>query len=74
MILVAKQQDVRTRRIVIQTDMGPLMAPKILAVVPSTSKINKVIPEDIFEDLIKDFKKLKVELIALRKDQRPNTS
>ena len=55
-------------------NMGPLMAPKIPAAVSSTFKINKVIPEDILENLIKDFKELKVELIALRRDQRPNTS
>ena len=54
--------------------MGPLMASKTSAAVPSTSKINKVIPEDTLEDLIKSFKELKVKLTALRRDQRPNTS
>ena len=73
-ILIAKLQHVRTRGIVTQADMDPLMAPKTLAAAPSTSKINKVIPDDILEDLIKDFKKLKVELTTLKKDQRSNTS
>ena len=68
MILVAKQQRVRTRGIATRVDMGPLMAPKIPAAAPSTSKINKVIPEDTLEDRIKGFKKLKVKLTTLRKD------
>ena len=42
--------------------------------VSSTFKINKVIHDKTLEDLIKDFKELKVELTALRKNQRSNTS
>ena len=73
-ILVAKQQHVSARGIVTRADMGPLMAPKTPATIPSTSKINKVIPEDTLEDVIKGFKELKVELTALRRDQKPNPS
>ena len=51
--------------------MGPIIAPKTPATAPFTSKINKVIPENTLEDLIKV---LKVELTTLRRDQRPNTS
>ena len=54
--------------------MGPLMALKTPTVVPSTSKINKVISENTVENLIKGFKELKVKLIALKRDQNPNTS
>ena len=50
--------------------MGSLMVLKILVAIPSISKINKV----ILEDTLKDFKELKIELTALRRDQRPNTS
>ena len=66
-ILVAKQH-VRIRAIATRVDMGLQMAPKIPAATLSTSKINKVIPEDTLEDLIKGFKELKVELTALRRD------
>ena len=50
------------------------MALRALAATPSTSKISKVIPKDTLEDLIKGFKELKVEMNALRRDQRPKTS
>ena len=73
-ILVAKQQRVRARGIITRADMEPVMAPRAPATVPSTSKTNKGIPEDTLEDLIKGFKELKVEMSALRRDQRPKTS
>ena len=44
------------------------MAPKILIAIPSTSKINKVILKDILKNLIKDFKELKVEMSALKRN------
>jgi hypothetical protein len=72
--LVAKQQRVRARGIATRSDVGPILAPKALVVVPSTSRINKVVPEDTLEDLIKGFKELKVELTALRRNQGPSTS
>ena len=62
----------KARGITTRADMDLLMAPKTPAAIPSTSKINKVIPKDILENLIKDFKELKVELTILRKNQRPN--
>jgi hypothetical protein len=71
--LVAKQQCVRAKDIVTQSDVGPILAPKAPAVAPSISRINKVVPEDTLEDLIKGFKELKVELTALRRNQGPNT-
>ena len=64
----------RTKDIAIQFDVGPILAPKALAIVPSISRINKVIPKDTLENLIKGFKELKVELTALRRNQGPNTS
>ena len=67
--LVAKQQHIRARGIVTGSDVGPILAPKVPAVVLFTSRINKVVPEDILENLIKDFKELKVELTALRRNQ-----
>jgi hypothetical protein len=72
--LVAKQQCVRARGIATRSDMGPILAPKAPVVAPSTSRINKVVPEDTLEDLIKSFKELKVELAALRRNQGPSTS
>jgi hypothetical protein len=72
--LVAKQQRVRARGIATRSDVGPTLAPKAPVVAPSTSRINKVVPEDTLEDLIKDFKELKVELTALRRNQGPSTS
>jgi hypothetical protein len=74
LILVAKQQCVRARGIVTRSDVGPILAPKTPAVVPSIFGINKVVPEDIVEDLIKDFKELKVKMSALRRNNGPNTS
>ena len=73
-ILVAKQQRVRARGIATRFDAGPILAPKAPAVAPSTSRSNKVVPEDTLEDLIKGFKELKVELTALRRNQGPSTS
>jgi hypothetical protein len=73
-VIVAKQLSMRVRGIAIQSDVGPIMVPKALATAPSTSKTNKVVPDDILEDLIKDFKELKVEMSALRRNQRPSTS
>ena len=58
---MAKQR-VRARKIATQANMGLLMAPKTSAVAPSTSKINKVILEDTLENLIKNFKKLKMKM------------
>jgi hypothetical protein len=72
--LVAKQQRVRVRGIATRSDVGPILAPKAPVVAPSTSRINKVVPEDTLEDLIKGFKELKVELTALRRNQGPSTS
>jgi hypothetical protein len=72
--LVAKQQHVKTRGIAIRSDVGPILAPKAPAIAPSTSKINKVVPEDILKDLIKGFKELKVEMSDLRRNQEPSTS
>jgi hypothetical protein len=72
--LVAKQQRVRARGIATRSDVGPILALKAPVVAPSTSKINKVVPEDILEDLIKGFKELKVELTTLRRNQGPSTS
>jgi hypothetical protein len=66
--LVAKQQRVRARGIVTRSDVSPILAPKALTIAPSTLRINKVVPEDILEDLIKGFKELKVELTALRRN------
>ena len=54
--------------------MGSLISPKTLAAAPFTSKINKVIPKNTLKDLIKDFKELKVEMSALKRDQKPNIS
>jgi hypothetical protein len=71
---VAKQQRVRARGIATRSDVGPILAPKASVVAPSTSRINKVVPEDTLEDLIKGFKELKVELTALRRNQGPSTS
>jgi hypothetical protein len=71
--LVAKQQRMRARGIVTRSDVGPILAPKAPVVAPSTSKINKVVLDDIVEDLIKGFKELKLELIALRRNQGPST-
>jgi hypothetical protein len=68
MSLVAKQQCVRARGITTRFDVGPIVAPKALTIIPSTLRINKVVPEDILEDLIKGFKELKVELTALRRN------
>jgi hypothetical protein len=73
-ILVAKQQRVRAKGIATRSDIGTILAPKAPAVVPSISKITTVVPEDTLEDLIKDFKELKVELTALRRNQGPSTS
>jgi hypothetical protein len=72
--LVAKQQRVRARGIATRSDVGPILAPKAPVLVPSTSRINKVVPEDTLEDLIKGFKDLKVELTALRRNQGPGLS
>ena len=72
--LVAKQQRMRARGIATRSDVDPILAPKARAIVPSTFRINKVVPEDILVDLIKGFKVLKVELTALRRNQGPNTS
>ena len=58
---MAKQR-VRARKIATQANMGLLMVPKTSAVAPSTSKINKVILEDTLENLIKNFKKLKMKM------------
>jgi hypothetical protein len=66
--LVAKQQDVRAKGIVTRFDVGLILALKAPTVVPSTSRINKIVSEDTLEDLIKGFKELKVELTALRKN------
>ena len=74
MILMAKQQRVRARGIITRVDMEPVMAPKAPAIVSSTSKTSKSIPEDTLENLIKGFKKLRVEMSILRRDQRPKTS
>jgi hypothetical protein len=68
MSLVAKQQCVRARGITTRFDVGPIVAPKALTIAPFTLRINKVVPEDILEDLIKGFKELKVELTALRRN------
>ena len=46
------------------------MAPKAPVAIPSISKVNKVISEDILED----FKKFKVRMSALRRDQRSKSS
>jgi hypothetical protein len=72
--LMAKQQRMRARGIATRSNVGPILAPKAPVVAPSTSRINKVVPEDTLEDLIKGFKELKVELTTLRKNQGPRTS
>jgi hypothetical protein len=72
--LVAKQQRVRARSIATRSDVGPILTPKAPVVAPTTSRINKVVPEDSLENLIKAFKELKVELTALRRNQGPSTS
>ena len=74
LILEAKQQCVRAKGILTRADMEPVMTPRAPTIVPSTSKISKVIPENTLEELIKGFKKLMVEMSALRRDQRPKTS
>ena len=68
MILVAKKQRVRARGIITRADMELVMVPRAPTAVPSISKISKVIPKHTLEDLIKGFKKLKVEMSALRRN------
>ena len=67
-ILVAKQQRVRSRGIAIQTDVAPKMAPKT----PPSSSREKVVDDGTLEELIKGIRELKVEMGALKRDQRPN--
>ena len=73
-MLMAKQQRMRARGIMTRADMEPVMAPRAPKIIPSTSKTNKGILEDTLEDLIKDFKELRIEMSALKRDQRPKTS
>lgn len=69
-VLVAKQQRVRSRGIAIQTEVTPKMALKA----PASSLREKSIDDGTLEELIKGIRELKVEMGALKRGQRPNTS
>ena len=69
-ILVAKQQRVRSRGIAIHTEVAPKTTPKT----PASSSREKFVDEGTLEELIKGFRELKVEMGVLKKSQRPNTS
>ena len=69
-ILVAKQQRVRSRGIAIPTEVAPKMAPKT----PASSSKEKSVDDGTLEELIKGIRELKVEMKALKRDTKPSSS
>ena len=77
--LIAKQQRMKGRSLALQVTRPPVSvakAPKVIATPtasPSTSKLAKPVDEGTLEDLIKGFKKLKLEMSELRKARASNS-
>lgn len=78
-ILVGKQQRVRSRGIATRTDAAPMMAskapiPTLVPPTPARSSIGKTVDDETLEELMRGMRELKVEMSALKKSTRSGTS
>lgn len=80
MVVVANQQKVQGRGVHLHVSRSHTEVPKdlitlvILQFLGLSTRTNKAIQDEILEGIMKGLKDLRVEVIELKNDQKPNTS